>query len=1185
MKEKFYKFLRIKVTVIAIIVVFLFLAVQLPFVKRVIARQVINHLAKITESTVHVQSYDGLIPINFDFYQISFEQQGDTWLHIDQLRLNRTLLRFFIFKNRGIDITLIHPKLNRQPTIDTNTIDGINWPEFPVKKLSIKLSAYQIEIAPCIFQKNLPSLNLLCNFSFQQYGDFVQGQGKLNSPVLDNTELQTQFKGFKRLNTIALDMKIYDPKQNLTNELFNLNLPGLDGKIKIQGAPDALFAFFNPDLKTNNSFSGKFKSEVYPEDLKEDWIRNFTEGMPVLIASNFEFTNLKGLEFQSLSLDGENIDMSANGFLSRSYEFNQTRIEGVVKSTAFLKTLQDEKIEGRVYFNGELSGPLSTPQTKISFVSKSLSTPTLSAEKVKGELLSQIHPENLKGSLSLEASLNQNPFKLQTEYTFKDKDHFNFEKFALNFGQNNIESSFMANTSETYHGTLDVKLENLSLFSPFIGRAIHGSAFGTLSVKSGQRNLNLPQHVSVDIQGDYLQFGNLEMRGYNIQSEGVVVLKDLYTFDGQVDLSSQELIYDRYSFTNASLALSPHNQTSPYLLQTEGDITIQSRGQIIKNNEEVSLFVQTLSGQLMGEVYSLNESVDFTFTQKECRFTPITLNLGSGMTYLELDFKEEILTTKLEKFPVKVLSLVVPNFDIEGYLNIDGTFSHLNTKMEGELTGSAYQLTIGDKKGRLPYRSQFEFALKGDKLIGNANFYETYSDQGEMSFEVPMKLRFYPLLVRVDQQAPTKIDLEYKGDFNSFFQMLLPQNHLLEGNTQISLKLRGSLSKPSVQGEASIEKGYYENLYMGLVLKNLSTKLMGKGERLEIESLTAQDEDGGKVQAKGSISLNQKTHYPLQVHVNLQKGKIIQFDFLEAAFNGDFYLSGTLKKAKLEGDLDVTQANITIPNYFGSNLPKLNVTYLYPNEKNCLPNQNLASPSIPLTFDLRFNVKDTASLKGRGLDTNWSGSFDIKGTSQSPQFKGKLKNVEGSFVFAGRVLNLTEGIIQFDGDILEDTRINLDGTTNVHSTLINANLKGPILGPKLTFRSDPPYSQTEILSLILFNEPVQKLTPFQAVALTHSLSTLSGSYLGPDIVDKVRRGIGVDQLTFGSSIEQEGGDYTTIQVGKYITRNVLVTLNRPLTIGTSPFIITAHVRGGFQIQTYFDENEISKILIQWKLSY
>ena len=94
--------------------------------------------------------------------------------------------------------------------------------------------------------------------------------------------------------------------------------------------------------------------------------------------------------------------------------------------------------------------------------------------------------------------------------------------------------------------------------------------------------------------------------------------------------------------------------------------------------------------------------------------------------------------------------------------------------------------------------------------------------------------------------------------------------------------------------------------------------------------------------------------------------------------------------------------------------------------------------------------------------------------------------------------------------------------------------------PQLTFQSNPHLPTSSILARILFNKEISDISHPEALQLANTLMSLSGG-AGPDVLEAIRKSIGVDRLTIVSA--QPGSDQIAVQIGKYLTKGVLITLS------------------------------------------
>ena len=63
------------------------------------------------------------------------------------------------------------------------------------------------------------------------------------------------------------------------------------------------------------------------------------------------------------------------------------------------------------------------------------------------------------------------------------------------------------------------------------------------------------------------------------------------------------------------------------------------------------------------------------------------------------------------------------------------------------------------------------------------------------------------------------------------------------------------------------------------------------------------------------------------------------------------------------------------------------------------------------TWTWRFRYRGRFYLRGRGLESEWSGEFEVKGTARDPKVTGFLKPLRGDFTLAGKLFKLGQGRI------------------------------------------------------------------------------------------------------------------------------------------------------------------------------
>jgi translocation and assembly module TamB len=143
--------------------------------------------------------------------------------------------------------------------------------------------------------------------------------------------------------------------------------------------------------------------------------------------------------------------------------------------------------------------------------------------------------------------------------------------------------------------------------------------------------------------------------------------------------------------------------------------------------------------------------------------------------------------------------------------------------------------------------------------------------------------------------------------------------------------------------------------------------------------------------------------------------------------------------------------------------------------------------------------------------------------------------------------------------------------------------------PVISFRSNPPLSQREVLSYILFNRGISDITPDQGDQLSQSFISLNSSEQtksSDDFLSRLRNNIGIDHLDFTTNDNKENKDFG-LQVGKHITEDIMVTVNQSM-VSLSPIIaVEAKLRKNLKAQAEAGvvQDAPIRMSIKWKKDY
>ena len=233
-----------------------------------------------------------------------------------------------------------------------------------------------------------------------------------------------------------------------------------------------------------------------------------------------------------------------------------------------------------------------------------------------------------------------------------------------------------------------------------------------------------------------------------------------------------------------------------------------------------------------------------------------------------------------------------------------------------------------------------------------------------------------------------------------------------------------------------------------------------------------------------------------------------------------------------------------------------------------------------------------------GSTANGAASSSSGGTSEAPQITGSLQAIRGTFDVLGKTFRVTHGEISFDGGSGGGTAIDpvLDITAEVATADITAQvmLHGPVSAPKLTLTSSPAVPQDEILARVLFGRGLGQITAGEGLQVAAAAANLAGG--GFDVLDKVRGGLGLDRLGFGSVANRLTGSPpkpvaggaasgAALTAGKYVADGVYVGASQGLTPGSSKAVVEVEVLPRVTIQGDVSQNGSTGIGLNYKYDY
>ena len=324
--------------------------------------------------------------------------------------------------------------------------------------------------------------------------------------------------------------------------------------------------------------------------------------------------------------------------------------------------------------------------------------------------------------------------------------------------------------------------------------------------------------------------------------------------------------------------------------------------------------------------------------------------------------------------------------------------------------------------------------------------------------------------------APLSLTLEANAiDLAPFGRFLPGDGTKLGGLLAGRLAVEGSVGAPRILGGLQLRGGSYVSSVETAPIRNLDASATFEGTSVALQALDAQV-GNGTLTASGRLALPILGASSNTWALNLSaRGATFNLPAYGAGqIDGTAELAGGERVPTLSGDL--TLSNTTIP--FDA----------------LIRAAGAGGTALPSSFDLAFNLQLTAGKNVRVrspiVDVSAGGTVALSGTLSDPRASGQLSAGRGGYFSTyQRLFRVQNATVTFDPNQGIVPNLDLHATTYVSnpdpdplrnpigSAIVNVAVTGPADSYTVTFSSQPPYSEEQILAL-LSSLPVGFSSPY-----------------------------------------------------------------------------------------------------------
>jgi len=339
----------------------------------------------------------------------------------------------------------------------------------------------------------------------------------------------------------------------------------------------------------------------------------------------------------------------------------------------------------------------------------------------------------------------------------------------------------------------------------------------------------------------------------------------------------------------------------------------------------------------------------------------------------------------------------------------------------------------------------------------------------------------------------------------------------------------GTVQNPQLNGNVTVRNGYAKIKGIVNPLANVNGDLVFKGNSVTLNSHGTMDKSGrddkGYYDIQGSAAWSGTTVTDYRITFSAHDLNL-DCTYYKGPLNGSLSVSKDGDLPLVGGSVDVNKATIDVP---------LSLV-MSESDFNC-------------ALDLAVTAGNKVRFYNSGLYDVWiTGDAVFRGTLNQPYASGHFEVSHGSIRYLDTRFTITEGRADFQGNSFIPA-VNMAANTRIGQYAVFLNLNGRADSMNMTFRSDPPLTRAQIVSLITLRNgnkrdsslDSQDVNSLVGSGIRFTLNSLGVTQKLEDVLSLDMLTVTTGNLDITAHDREEGKNYYNIEMGKYLFNNFMVT--------------------------------------------
>ncbi|MEW6600241.1 MAG: translocation/assembly module TamB domain-containing protein [Nitrospirota bacterium] len=424
----------------------------------------------------------------------------------------------------------------------------------------------------------------------------------------------------------------------------------------------------------------------------------------------------------------------------------------------------------------------------------------------------------------------------------------------------------------------------------------------------------------------------------------------------------------------------------------------------------------------------------------------------------------------------------------------------------------------------------------------------------------------------------SRYDLHIKGNMEVAPLRALSDKILsLRGSGRFEVDIAGQWTRPEVYGQIYFRDTTASVTALPYKIGPLEGTFFLKKDRITFDSVRSKFA-GGTIKVSGAGYLDGMSINRLFLSTDIDGIKIRPAEGLSTELMGKLFYDNSSKGSSLSGNIEIKKARYTKRIEWKSwllGLKQVNNTQItYPSFLEG------TSVNVHITGDENIMIDNNIARTPVSIALNLTGTINQKG------LLGRIEASEGTVYFRSREFNILEGTnVDFVDPYSIAPVFHIIADTYIGDYYVKLNLDGTMENFSLSFFSDPPLSETEILAMLTTGQTGKEATGIDSgIAAGEATSLLTGG-IQDTVEEQFQYFTGFERFSIEPHTTTEGAFVPRVTVGKRLFEDKLYVIYSTAIGTTEEDIIKLEYKIDKHLSLIGSRNEIGSAGVDLKYRF